>query len=46
MSLREDWNDIVRLWRHPRGREAVILAVVLVALFFAIVVRLDWIDVL
>jgi hypothetical protein len=38
-------EDLKRLWRHPRGREALILVLVLAALFFAVLVRLDWIGV-
>jgi hypothetical protein len=37
--MREAVRDLVRLWRHPRGREALHLPLH----FIARVLRLDWI---
>lgn len=43
--MTNQWEDLKRLWRHPRGREALILVLVLFVLFWVVLVRLDWIGV-
>jgi hypothetical protein len=46
LAMREAVRDLVRMWRHPQGREAAILMASLVILAVALVLRLDWIGVM